>query len=88
MHYQNMTTIYLASTVGKLKGDAPNIVVDDTLVESAEFKALFGDLYIDNQEGFFWSSLKYVLFDNCSEAGLEKFDISTPEDKSWFRSQF
>ena len=88
MHYSDMTTIYLASTIGKPKSDAPNIVVDDTLVESAEFKALFGDLYTDKQEGFIWSSVKYVLFDNCSEAGLEKFDISTPEDKSWFRSQF
>ena len=88
MHYQNMATIYLASTLGEPAENAPNITVDDTLVKSAEFKKLFGDLYTDNREGYFWSSIKYVLYDNCSEEGLQKFDIYTPEDKSWFRSQF
>ena len=88
MHYHSMTTIHLASAMDKVSNDAPNIQVDSDLVESEEFQKLFGKMYIRESEHLYWSPTKYVLFSDCTEAGLEKFDIYGESDKAWFTANF
>lgn len=88
MHYHNMTPIHLALTKDNVSNGAPDIQVDSDLIESDDFQKMFGKLYTRESERSYWSSTKYVLYEECTEAGLEKFDICSESDKAWFTANF
>ena len=88
MHCCSMTTIHLASAKDKVSNDSPNIQVDSDLTESEDFQKMFGKTYLLESEHLYWGPTKYVLYEECTEAGLEKFDICNESDKAWFTANF
>ncbi|MDD4690482.1 MAG: hypothetical protein PHE51_12175 [Eubacteriales bacterium] len=88
MPYHNMTPIYLASAKDKVSKNAPNIQVNSDLIESDDFQKMFGKPYILVSEHLYWAPTKYVLYEECTEAGLEKFDTCSENDRAWFTANF